>query len=449
MPAGPQTINSFQAFLKEEYLSSWVDQLNSMTTTFKLMRRKLVSFGGKKMIIPIRTGRNPGVGAVPTSNTAAFGGTGAGGLSTLITAGQQGIQQSFVVPRMEQAAIEVAQDAIDMSAGDRAAFYNVIDFEMMGVVQDAPEDMDRQMYGNGNGTLTFITDAATSATHTVGYGRTLAAGMSVDIWSSGASGATLVSQANVIISVTPDPAGTAAATVVFTSSFVGTTTQTITRTGVRTATVGFEFMGLDGIVDSANPPLEVLQGIDRSTAGNDYWKATEDATAYTGVLFKDTSLQQNLDTAHDISNGDIKLLLMNRVTRAKLYNNMQGTLTRFTDTNMINPGLLSGKLEDQRPDNRDWLFFDGRLPIVVDKYCQINTPTFGTLSSRLGACYGIDTDSTYMGLVTDWKWWDGGQGTILRPSTSRKFGLEAVLYLLGNLVTDSPNKNFKITTITV
>jgi hypothetical protein len=63
--------------------------------------------------------------------------------------------------------------------------------------------------------------------------------------------------------------------------------------------------------------------------------------------------------------------------------------------------------------------------------------------------YGLDLSSIYTALVTDFKWWDGGQGTVLRPSTNRKFSLEAVLYIMGNMVTDAPRKSFKNESLTL
>lgn len=437
MASTPQTLNSYDKFLKEYYLSSWIDQLNSMSTTWALLRRKIVDFAGRRMVFPVRKSRNTGVGAIPL--TTGVGAT----LSTLIEAGQQGIENGIVSPKLVMGALEIAQDVIDSSKNDRGAFFSAIDFEMAGLVQDVAEDLDRQTYGNGNGQLARVTaQAATGqAVVQVSYHRPFYEGMKLDFWSSGASGATLNANHTglVVLSVQRNNDGSGAITLTANIAVaVIVDGASATRTGVRTSTVGYEMMGLAGLIDSSNPPLEsTFEGVTRS--GNAWWQSIEDTTA----LLNETMIQTNLDNVHDDSNGDINCLLMNRKTRRALYDALAtDNPRRLVNSNLLMPGYISGKLEDHHPDAHDFLFFDGRIPIVVDKFCPIDVDTQGTPSST-GTVFGADLSSLYTALVTDFKWWDGGQGTVLRPSTSRKFGLEAVLYIMGNMVTDAPRKNFK------
>jgi hypothetical protein len=441
MVSTPQTLASYDKFLKEYYLSSWIDQLNSMSTTWALLRRKIVDFAGRRMIFPVRKSRNTGVGAVAISSPAN-----AGAIPTLIEAGQQGIENGIVQPKLVMGALEIAQDVIDSSKNDRGAFFSAIDFEMAGLVQDVAEDLDRETYGNGSGTLARVTAAVTAASPAnvpVSYHRPFFEGQKLDNWSTGLSGAALTNAGLVVISVQRNPDGSGVL-----SMNVGVNildNSVLTRAGVRTATQGFEMMGLGGLIDSSNPPLEgaLFQGVNRS--GNTWWQSIED----TSTLLNETMIQTNLDNTHDDSNGDVNCLLMNRIVRRNLYDGLAtDNPRRLVNSNLLMPGYISGKLEDHHPDAHDFLFFDGRVPIVVDKFCPVDIDTQGTVS-KTGTVYGLDLSSIYTALVTDFKWWDGGQGTVLRPSTNRKFSLEAVLYIMGNMVTDAPRKSFKNESLTL
>lgn len=446
MASTPVTMSSFDKFLKEYYLSSWIDQLNSMTTIHSMLRRKIVDFSGRKLNFPVRTRRNNSVQALALSTGST--------LSTLAEAGRQGIDSGSVRPKLICGALEVAQDIIDSSRNDRGAFFSAIDFDMAGLVQDVAEFLDRVCLGQGTGKLARITSLPATTAVTVSYHRTLIEGTKVEFWTSEASGATQkwtsAVQPITVLSRTANADGSGTMTFAdgngtIISNAVATPAladnDSISAAGARTSTASIEPMGLAGIVDSSNPPLEggSFEGIDRSAAGNTYWGGIEDTTA----TLSESMIQANIDRSHDDSNGDINCLVANRMTRFALYEAlMTGNPRRMVNTNLVAPGILSGKLEDHHPDSHDFLFFDGRIPIVVDKYVPVDIDVAGTVS-KTGTMYGLDLSSIYWALVTDLKWWDGGQGTVLRPSTSRKFGLEAVLYMLGNIVCDAPRKNWK------
>jgi len=439
MASTPVTIQTFDKLLKEFYLSQWVDQLNSMTTTWQYFRRRLVDFSGRKMIFPVRTGRNAGVGAVATSHASAS-------LPTLIEAGRQRHDQASVVPRLVMGALELSQDVIDISKNDRGAFFQAIDVEMAGLVQDVAELMDRMVYGDGGGRLAFIASGGSSVTVIpVTYIRPFFIGQRIDIWSANASGSTLRSAGNEITAITNNADGSGSITV---GTTVATTDEDgiITTAGARpTATTGVEWLGIDALISNTNPPLEsTFQGITRT--GNSFWHSHVNTTA----VLSEKTIQQALDTTHDDSMGEVNALFANRMTRFALYETLAlDNPRRLVNTNVIQPGMLSGKLEDHRPDTHDYLMFDGRVPIIVDKFCPVKIDNAGATQGKSGTMFGLDMSSVYVALVTDFKWWDGGQGTILRPSASRKFGLEAVLYTMGNLVCDAPNKNFKLPSLTI
>ncbi len=373
-------LDVYDDFLKEWYLSEWIDQLTSMTTTWKLLRRKLTNFAGKFMVIPIRTGRNAGVGAIPTSSSGA--------LSALYPHGNQSVGRTLVDGKIFSGGLQVAQDTIDKSKNDQGAFFEAIDFEMRGLVDDVADYADNVMHQAGDSALAQTTGVGVANVVPVTTHHPFFEGMVVEFW-SGNTGADTVRQqgsTNAAARFVAIAANTQSAqritAVVRNIDGSGTITvgddvaiasgDYIARVGTRTAALSHELMGLNGAISASNPPLDAsFQGIDRATAG--YWQSYEDSSGANEP--NEDDIQQALDHTHDTSRGDVDVLMCNRILRRLLYASLAGSNhTRFVDTNVISPGYLSGKKEDHHPDGADYLFFDGRLPIIVDRFSRIDVP---------------------------------------------------------------------------
>jgi len=444
------TLDVYDAFLKDWYLSEWVDQLTSMTTTWRLLRRKLTKWAGKQMVIPIRKGRNWGVGAIPTSAS--------GSMATLNVAGHQSVDRVLVDGKLVTGALQIAQDTIDKSKVDRGAFFEDLDFEMRGLVDDVADYVDNVSHLAGNGALATITQVTSGTQLTVDNHQPFFDNMRIECWSSTGAGTTdftasgdAAVEANlpsgglvqVISAVQRNVDGSGVLTMVATAgAAIG---SNLARAGSRNtgADTGYEPMGLPGLISNANPPLDsTFQGITRT--GNNWWQSLE--TDATNSTFSEDLLQQQIDYTHDTSRGDIDYLMTQRITRRKMFTilNPTAALSRFSDTNVITPGFLGGKVEDKHPEGSDFLFFDGRIPIIVDRFCKLEIDNITVNGPyHFGTIYGLDMDTLYVALITDFTWW-APEGRILHRSDSRAFGVLADLYLYGQIVCDAPNKNFQL-----
>ncbi len=448
------TLDVYDDFLKEWYLQEWIDQLTSMTTTWKLLRRRLVNFAGKSMVVPIRTGRNFGVGSIPTSGSIT-----SGTMSTMYPAGSQGIGRTLIDGKIITGSLQVAQDTIDKSKNDKGAFFEAIDFEMRGLVDDMADYADNIMHLGGDSSLAIVPAAPAivagpPGTFPVSTHHPFFEGMRIEAWSGATTGTDTsdftggtsddtgfdgisTGENRVITNVVRNADGSGVLTVTGTTAGLSIG-DVISRAGVRNGDVSHELMGLRGAIDSSNPPLDSdFQNIDRAT--NSFWQSHEDSIV---VLPTESAIQTALDHTHDISRGDVDVLMCHRLLRRLIYDGLNSGPTRFSDTNVITSGYLSGKKEDYHPDGADYLFFDGRIPIIVDRFSHIDIDA-ALPNTSFANLYGLDLSSLYIGLITDFTWW-APEGRILHRSDNRAFGVMADLYLYGNLVCDAPAKNFKL-----
>lgn len=440
-----QTLAGMDALLKEWYVDYHVDQLLTKATCTKLLRRKLVEFAGDYMVVFLRTGRNWGIGAVPTSSS--------GSLQTLRTPGYQTSARTLIDGYIMNAPIQVAQDVIDKSAKDPGAAYEALDFEMRGVTDDAADYHEHVLYGEGSGRLATVLAAPSGTTITVNNHYPFFVGQRIECWSgetgadtstfssastdAGVTGAT--GNVQVVREVARNFDGSGVLTV--DASGGATAGRILARAKARNASTGYEWMGLGGCIKATNPVLKSsFQNISRATTGNGYWKAN--VFDFSSVPPGEDELQQAFDHTADNGRGNVDVLLMHKITRRALMKNMFTTKTRFAASNVIQPGYLSGKDEDRYPDGADWLSFDGKTPMIVSRYADIDCDSVAT--DYFGDVLGLNLDSLMVALVTDWTWW-APDGRILSRSDSRQFGVMADLYCYGTVACEAPNRNFRAT----
>ncbi len=453
----------FESFLKDWYMSKWIDLVNNQTTTYKLFRRKTVPFKGKRMVIALRTGRSGAVGAIAPSGLN----TSSSGASTTITPGYQQTSNAFVKPKIIQAGIAIPQDTIDISEGDRAAFFDVVDLEMQGIKIDVGQYLDLMCYRGGREIASIIAENSDGQGDNYlqvdnFYG--LDVGKRVEVWVDNGATAkpTHPAAGYYTISGKERAAAPAGEHVIVTTETPGVgdvvPPDLLYHAGARgssasiTTQIGLEFLGLEEIVSDANLTLYNLTGsknymeIDRT--GNLQWQSTV-IDAGGAITFDD--MQHMLDRITDESGGSPTVCLTHRDTRrayAKkcLFTNASESgvsNVRFNDSWKSSGGLVH-QMEDTEGGMSDWMMFDGRIPIMVDRYA---THDF-TSGAQKGTMYFIDTRHMYYALVTDWQWW-APEGKILREAQNNHFGVQAHAYMFGELVCDSPNTCGKLNNITI
>lgn len=193
------------------------------------------------------------------------------------------------------------------SHGDGVAFVDAIDAEMQSLMVDAPSEHNRMLFGLGTGQLISSLDATTAKkTITVDSVQYFNEDDIVDMTDS--AGGAIATVTAVITVVDPDnKLITIGANVTVTNG-----TTLIYRGGSR----GQEIFGLRNICATDNPgvgaPTANYGGIDRTTAGNRFWRGNHlvnPVTAGTNRTLTRGLMQNALMESHKRGKGTVDLVI--------------------------------------------------------------------------------------------------------------------------------------------
>lgn len=193
--------------------------------------------------------------------------------------------------------------------------------------------------------------------------------------------------------------------------------------------------GLLGIIDDANPASVVgnYGGINRSTAGNEFWKAVVLDNSGTNRVMTEDLLLSAMDAQREKGGGRINAWISN-LAIIRRYHEILASERYFA---LSKPGTLSGGIGRVEKDPSD----DGKTPYQfsgVDWHCD---PYFSA-----NTLVGLNTEHFYIGT---------GENEVPRPisevfdnipffrqTTSATF--EVAWYWQGELLSDNPAAGIKI-----
>lgn len=311
-----QTLAAADAIVKDLYVGPVVEQLNYKTYLLDQVERDSdhIDHTGRRAIIPVHAGRNRGRGS-------------RGDAGTLPTAGVQVWADAIVPIRYHYTAIEVSDGAIEASQTNEGAFINILDAETKGAAKDLRKDLNRQVFGTGDGVLASVAATATTqqaiALDSVQY---IAVGDPVDVLvrSTGATGTGVVGA-----TVTARAGGTTK-TITLSSSVTVDLTYGVYVSGSRAN----EMDGLRNIAASGR----TLHSINSATAGNEYWNgqvrnvgSSSSALAVAG----ETAFELLADDVGLTGQGEVEVFLTSRGIRRRLADTYQSQ-KRFNDAQAVN-----------------------------------------------------------------------------------------------------------------
>jgi hypothetical protein len=229
------TLSTITPLLKEVYEGRIREQLNNEVTTLKRITRSSSGVsnetGGKYVTFPVHTRRNAGLGARNE-------------MEALPTAGQQGHAAARIGLKHQYGGIQLTGQAIAMSSTDPKAFAKALDNEIEGLKNDFKKDLNRQIYGSGNGAIgTVKTTASGVNTVAVTDARLFQIGAVVDVVT--VSGPTVAVSGRTVTAV--DLTSGANTVTLSGATFNVTAGQIITRTGSSFR----EITGLESIIASS------------------------------------------------------------------------------------------------------------------------------------------------------------------------------------------------------
>ena len=408
-------VAAYDAVLKEVYEKTIVALLNSRTRTRNLFKKETGSWEGRQVRYPLNVRRNQGV-MFTTEN------------GTLPSAGNQQYTETRIPMRYAHGRIQLSIQTIKHSRTSKGAFKRAMDQEMMGLVRDLGNDLNRSMFGAGLGTLAFVNEATPTGDTTlivdapggvVGAthgNRFLNVGMTVGFINSG-SGAlrgtgaspgrtvTAVSTDGTNVTLDSAPGGGTAD-----NDFVVRIASTASTLVVTDSAYNQEFNGLLALIDDSTY-VTTLNNVSRTTYP--IFKST--VLSSVGPLSADV-LQRGLDVADQLGEAQIKHFIAHHSVR-RAYLTMVDADRRYIGSDLLSPdaGTKAAKMGD--------VTFGG-IPWQVDK------------DGPYGMLFGFDPTTATRWVEVEGEWADD-DGTILLRLTNAD-AYEARYRIFENYSLDRP-----------
>jgi len=410
VPADPLTRSTADAVLKEFYLPGIRSILNNELFLLSQVESNSEDIEGRRAVLAINTGRNQGIGA-----RAEMG--------TLPDAGHQTYNEERVQLKYNYGRIQLSGPVIRSMGSDRGSFTRAIQSETQGVTRDLRNDVNRQLYAGGVGTIAVLSAAAAGNTATVTNAtatqmRQLQVGMYIDIGTAANPTASATNRQITSVNV-------AAGTFVFSGAAAAITAgDIVTRTGSGgTGAAQKEITGLATQVAATG----ALWNIDPANVPN--WASYVDANggtnrAVTESMFIKASQEVNINSGEEIN----LWVTSAGVTRA--YGNLLTSLRRFNNPVQLRGGYAGLDLSNINQGSTG----SNTVAMVFDKDCQANT------------AWGLTTRRFQWYKMSDWEFMEEDGAVLSRvPNVD---GYEGTLFLYSELATDGRNAHAKIADLT-
>lgn len=387
-----QNLTTADAILKDLYVGPIVEQLNKKTYMIDQIDRageaEGVTFSGRMAIFPVHKGRNRGRGS-----------RGDGGV--LPTAGVQSYEDAQVSMRYHYQSIELSDVAIESSKSNEGAFVNLLDSEVKGAAEDMRKDVNRQVFGTGDGVLATFATGVTTATNTftVDNIQYLHVGDPIDVRRKTDGTAVTGGTANEITALSTDGTVTVSSNI---------TTGTITASQYAVYISGNRSQEMDGLRNIVNTG-RTLHTINSATAGNEYWNGqvrSVGTSAGSTATAGETAFELIADDVGATGQGETSVYVTTRGIRRRLADTFQSQ-KRFNDARAqeIHGGYSAIMVASG----------NGEVPVVADDDCPKQT------------VFAIDKSALRWVELTSPGWMDR-DGAILRLKPGSTAGTHEAIY---------------------
>ncbi len=394
---------------------------NEESPTFNILSRVKKPVGGRgQFIMPIVV-QNPG----------AFTGISEGG--ALPSALQPDTTEATFSLQEYVGLYDVSWKLIQDARTNKFAFQQAIQMLDEGLRRRIMRNLNSDLIGTGKGELFTITGTDSSTVVTSSYLPRVEKGMVVDVVDLSDD------DTKVGDSLTVDAVDPIARTVDLSGALTGEAAGdygVIQDTTDVTDAVCKHTNGLLGVIDDANPASVVgnYGGINRSTVGNEFWKAVVLSNSGTNRPLTEDLMLQALDGAREKGGGGIDKWLSN-LAIVRRYHEMLRADTYFA---LSAPGAIGGglgrkKMNGQSEDGTTPYEFSG-IPWHVDPYFTNNV------------IVGLDSNHFFLGV---------GENEVPRPISeifenvpffrqTSNATFEVAWYYQLELLSDNPASGVKI-----
>lgn len=360
----PANLSTIESYMKEVYQGRIREQLNDEIVALKRITRSgsgvTNETGGKYVTFPIHTRRNSGIGSRLESEA-------------LPAPGQQGHAAARVGLKYAYGGVQLTGQAISLSSTDAKAFARALDNEVEGLKNDIKKDMNRQIYGSGNGAIGVVKTTSTSVNIVpVTDARLFQIGAVVDIVTLPAT----VAVAGRTVTAISLAAGANTVTLSG-AAFNVTAAQIIVRSGSGPAAGGNrELTGLAAIVSNTG----TLYNIDPSTEPE--WTAEVNSNSGTGRALSESLMIQMVDRIR--TRGGSTTLILQSLGVRRAYFNLLSQYRQTVNTQEFTGGFTGLAFTTDK----------GEIPVVAD------------VDAPLGTQYFINEDTMTYYRDEDWHFLD-------------------------------------------
>lgn len=390
------SIANLNAILQNDYLPGFKSQLNEELSYFyKLMEKNTSPSMGANETFLVTFGRSGGIGSREE-------------LGTLPTAAAASRLQINVVPKNLYARISLS-DRLIKSSATGASFVNALDLEMKEMFRDAKDNLNRQMFGDGTGTLALCTEIEPIDETTIAVDNTryFAEGMVID---------TIDVQANPIAA---ENTGHTITAINEANSTITVTPKLTAATAVNDAicisgSYGLEITGLNAIMT----PNNTIYGVNRA---NNTW-FNPGAINANGVALDDEIMEQAIQRV-DLKSGKKPEVILSGYRAYRVLKNYLAQFQRYSE------------IETRYDAGHVTMSYNG-IPVEQDKYQGDTTMDFLNIADTF--------ELLSIGELFDWMDMDGA---ILKP-VANTAAYEAILTNYAEIMCKQPGANTRITNIT-
>ncbi len=304
-----QNLANFDAVLKEFYEGAIRETLNNDVPLFRILDASDKAWSGRRVLFPVHTARNSGVGARSEG-------------ATLPTAGNQSHEGSVISATYQYGRGQVSGQVV---AAGKNAFAEALAVELDGLMTDLTQDVGRQTWGTGDGRLAQVGADGASSTAILVFnrfaepgqpgGRYIATNQVLDLGdnadpNSDASAVTVIS-----VALSSNPA-TTTDTVTISDSTVTVSQSDTFLYNVNAGGTGLEINGIRALVDvftesnawgSNAYASATIQGINRSTVSQ--WNASILGNSQTERILDGNLMQVAFDKINTESGRDPSLIM--------------------------------------------------------------------------------------------------------------------------------------------
>jgi hypothetical protein len=358
-----------------------------------------ITRNGKEVVFDTHVGRNQGIGARDIREK-------------LPTAGAQKYKQAHLYLKNLYGSIEVDGQLFEQAAEDYQAFINVVDNEIKGLRRDLAVDMNRQIYGNGTGTIGVVTGTATASltvefdsVHYIDYGMVL------DVLDASGAFAQLHNEVSVV------SVDMATNIVTFDTALTVAAGDIIVRASNTTNSYNKELTGLSAIISATGSLHEI------DPADTPVWSSTEVTLGSEGTPGTLTELDLiSLVQKVDKQGGDVDVFLASPGVYNAYWNLLQ-SFRQFTNTASLTGGQRSFSFEAL-----------GKPIKFVSDY-----------AAPKGTLFALSSNELVLNRKKDWSWMDRDGSMWSRVTDTDAY--EARYYMYAELGTYRRNAHAKLSNI--